>query len=102
VKYDPTHRIHNCIRLSGIPTRGNAGGRRQPKKAASFLRGVCLMKITRMIHKTVVAFKPDRHPIYALLALAIMMSAMVALVVFGGVGVTIATTSAVAAVKAIR
>lgn len=60
------------------------------------------MKITQMIHDTVVAFKPDRHPIYALLALTIMMSAVVALVVFGGVGATIATTSAVAAVRLIR
>ncbi|KHA64484.1 hypothetical protein NI18_08865 [Sphingomonas sp. Ant20] len=60
------------------------------------------MKITRMIHDTVVAFKPDRHPIYALVALTIMMSALVALVVFGGVGASIATTSALTAVKAIR
>ena len=60
------------------------------------------MKITQMIHDTVVAFVPERHPIYALIALTIMMSAFVALVVFGGVGASVATKSTIAAVKAIR
>ena len=57
--------------------------------SAYFLRGVCLMKITQMIHDTVVAFKPDRHPIYALVALALLLTALVALgavACLGGVG----------------
>lgn len=44
------------------------------------------MKITQMIHDTVVAFKPDRHPIYALIALALLLTALVALACLGGVG----------------
>ncbi len=44
------------------------------------------MKITQMIHDTVVAFKPDRHPIYALIALAFLLMAFVALAYFGGAG----------------
>jgi hypothetical protein len=52
-----------------------AGG--NPKNRIIFLRGVCLMKITQMIHDTVV--KPDRHPIYALMALALLLMAFVAL-----------------------
>lgn len=50
-----------------------------PKQTQFFLQRVCLMKITQMIHDTVVAFKPDRHPIYALLALALLLMALVAL-----------------------
>jgi hypothetical protein len=44
------------------------------------------MKLTEMIHQTVVAFKPEKHPFYALIALAMMLLAIVALVYFGGSG----------------
>lgn len=79
----------------------NAGGGRHPSLSAFFAPGYAFMKITKMIHDTVVAFKPERHPVYALIALSILMSAFVVLVVFGGVGAGIATTRAVAAVRAI-
>lgn len=44
------------------------------------------MKLTEMIHQTVVAFEPKRHPVYALIALAMFLAALVALAYFGSTG----------------
>lgn len=44
------------------------------------------MKITEMIYRTVLAFDPKRHPWFALAALAMLLTAFVALCYFGGVG----------------
>lgn len=45
------------------------------------------MKLTQMIHDTVVAFEPKRNPGYALIALAMLLSAFILLAYLGGSGV---------------
>lgn len=42
------------------------------------------MKLTEMIHRTVLAFEPKRHPVYALTALAMMLITLVALAYLSG------------------
>ncbi|MFG6284725.1 hypothetical protein [Sphingomonas sp. S6] len=38
------------------------------------------MKLTEMIHQTTLAFRPAQHPVFALLALAMMLIALIAIV----------------------
>jgi len=45
------------------------------------------MKLTQMIYSTVIAFEPKRHPCYALVALAMLLTALIALAYLGGTGV---------------
>lgn len=48
------------------------------------------MKLTQMIYSTVVAFEPKRHPGYALVALAMLLTALILLAYIGGTGVAAA------------
>ena len=57
------------------------------------------MKLTEMIHRTTLAFRPAQHPIYALIALAMMLTALVVMIYISGAGVASAARAASVVVK---